>query len=108
MKILILGGYGTFGGRLAELLAIDPRLTLVIAGRSFTKAQAVIQTFPAGAQKIALEFDRAGDVHMQLRACAPDLVIDATGPFQLIDGGSGRYPIANNYLLKLSAPESTV
>lgn len=83
MKILILGGYGTFGGRLAELLATDTRLTLLIAGRSFTKAQAVIQTFPAGAQKIAIEFDRNGDVTAQLRACTPDLVIDATGPFQL-------------------------
>lgn len=83
MKILILGGYGTFGGRLAELLATDARLTLLIAGRSFTKAQSIMQTFPAGAKKVALEFDRAGDVLTQLRACTPDLVIDATGPFQL-------------------------
>src|SRR5207248_8930751 len=38
-KILILGGYGTFGRRLAQLLTDDSRLTLVIAGRSLTKAQ---------------------------------------------------------------------
>jgi hypothetical protein len=38
-KILILGGYGTFGRRLAQLLADDSRLTLVIAGRSLAKAQ---------------------------------------------------------------------
>lgn len=48
MKILILGGYGTFGGRLAELLAPDTRLTLLIAGRSLIKARAIIQTFPKG------------------------------------------------------------
>ena len=32
IKILILGGYGTFGGRLARLLADAPELTLLIAG----------------------------------------------------------------------------
>src|SRR5690242_2489778 len=40
MKVLILGGYGTFGGRLAQLLADEARLTLIIAGRSRAKAQA--------------------------------------------------------------------
>src|SRR5262249_15834180 len=38
MKVLILGGYGTFGGRLARLLADEPALTLLIAGRSHAKA----------------------------------------------------------------------
>ena len=33
-KILILGGYGTFGGRLAQLLDGTAGLRLVIAGRS--------------------------------------------------------------------------
>jgi uncharacterized protein YbjT (DUF2867 family) len=33
-RILILGGYGTFGGRLAQLLAGEEGLTLVVAGRS--------------------------------------------------------------------------
>ena len=83
MKILVLGGYGTFGGRLVELLVTDTRLTLVIAGRSLKKANEFIQSLASGAQKIALEFDRNGDVLAQLRACSPDLVIDATGPFQL-------------------------
>jgi len=31
MHVLILGGYGTFGGRLAQLLADEARLTPVIA-----------------------------------------------------------------------------
>ncbi len=39
LKILILGGYGTFGARLAQLLDDDPRLTLIIAGRSRAKAE---------------------------------------------------------------------
>jgi KR domain. len=38
MKVLILGGYGTFGGRLAQLLADESSATLIIAGRSYEKA----------------------------------------------------------------------
>ena len=82
MKILILGGYGTFGGRLAQLLATDERLILLIAGRSKEKADAFCEKLPAGAQKIPLFFDRNGDVETQIRDINPDLVVDATGPFQ--------------------------
>lgn len=82
MKILILGGYGTFGGRLAHLLADDSRLTLVLAGRSKQKAEKFCQNLPIGANKIALAFDRNGDVEFQIRSTKPDLVVDATGPFQ--------------------------
>ena len=82
MKILILGGYGTFGGRLAYLLANDERLTLLIAGRSKQKADAFCKQLPVGAQKIPLFFDRNGDVEAQLKDINPKLVVDATGPFQ--------------------------
>ena len=40
LRVLIVGGYGTFGGRLARLLADEPRLTLLIAGRSLRAASA--------------------------------------------------------------------
>jgi hypothetical protein len=80
--VLILGGYGTFGGRLAQLLADDPRLTLMIAGRSRDKAAAFCAQLPAGATKVPLAFDREGDVGAQLRSAKPDVVVDATGPFQ--------------------------
>lgn len=82
MRILILGGYGTFGGRLAELLARDERLTLIIAGRSASKASAFIAGLAPGATKIPLAFDRDADVERQIRLAEPDLVVDATGPFQ--------------------------
>ena len=38
MKVLILGGYGTFGGRLVQLLADEPAVTLLVAGRNRQKA----------------------------------------------------------------------
>jgi hypothetical protein len=82
LKILILGGYGTFGGRLAHLLADDTRLDLLLAGRSEAKAAALIGTLPAGARKTAVALDREGDFKAQLVELLPDVVVDATGPFQ--------------------------
>ena len=81
-RILIVGGYGTFGGRVAVLLADEPRLTLMIAGRSLDKATVFCARLPPGAERIAASFDRDGDLDRQLRAMAPDTVVDATGPFQ--------------------------
>ncbi len=82
LKILILGGYGTFGGRLAQLLADDEQLTLLIAGRSKDKARIFCDQLPPGAVKIALRFERDGDVDGQLQQIQPDVLVDATGPFQ--------------------------
>ena len=83
MKILILGGYGTFGGRLAQLLADEPRLTLLIAGRSAEKATEFCHNLPASAQLLPLVFDRNGDIAAQLAASKPDILVDASGPFQM-------------------------
>jgi len=83
LTVLILGGYGTFGGRLAQLLADDPRIRLLIAGRSRAKAAAFCAQLPAGATTVPLAFDREGDVAAQLRDAKPDVIVDVTGPFQL-------------------------
>ena len=90
MKILIVGGYGTFGGRLAQLLAAERALTLVIAGRSQQKAVAFCASLAPGAATLPVRFDRDGDLAAQLRAIAPDLLVDATGPFQFYGGDSHR------------------
>lgn len=82
LAVLILGGYGTFGGRLAFLLADDARLRLLIAGRSHAQAAAFCAALPPGADRTPIVFDRGGDVDAQLRRIAPDIVVDATGPFQ--------------------------
>jgi hypothetical protein len=82
LKVLILGGYGTFGGRLAQLLANEAGVTLLIAGRSRDKAVAFCASLPAGAESQPLAFDRDGDVETQIAPIAPDLIVDATGPFQ--------------------------
>ena len=83
MKILILGGYGTFGGRLAHLLAEDERLSLLIAGRSIQKAKNFCEGLASGGQKVPVFFDRNANVEAQIREIHPDLVVDAMGPFQV-------------------------
>jgi saccharopine dehydrogenase-like NADP-dependent oxidoreductase len=83
LRVLIVGGYGTFGGRLARLLAGEPRLTLIIAGRSPRQAEQFCAALPATAALIPAAFDRAADIDAQLGALAPDLVVDASGPFQI-------------------------
>jgi uncharacterized protein YbjT (DUF2867 family) len=82
-RVLIIGGYGTFGGRLARLLADEPRLTLIIAGRSLAAARAFCETLSSRAELIAAQFDRDGDVAAQLRGAVPHIVVDASGPFQM-------------------------
>lgn len=81
LHVLILGGYGTFGGRLARLLAHEPRLTLLIAGRSRAKAEAFCRALGGAAEAVPLAFDRDADT-AQIAAGA-DIVVDATGPFQV-------------------------
>jgi len=88
LKILIVGGYGVFGGRIAQLLADEPRLTLIIAGRSLAKARAFCGQLQGQASLRAERFDRDGDVAAQLRAIAPDMLVDASGTFQ----GYGEVP----------------
>lgn len=90
MKVLILGGYGVFGGRLAELLADRAELELVIAGRSRARAQAFCADYPGPARVTPLALDRR-DIARGLEALRPDLVVDASGPFQ--DYGEDRYGV---------------
>jgi Domain of unknown function (DUF4166)/Saccharopine dehydrogenase NADP binding domain len=81
MKILILGGYGVFGGRLATLLSDRPELDLLIAGRNLQRAGAFCTGWTGQARVRPLAMDRA-DIRTALETEQPDLVVDASGPFQ--------------------------
>jgi len=80
-RILILGGYGVFGGRLAVLLADLPEVTLLVAGRDLVRAQDFCARFKGQAQVEPLKLDRR-DIARSLATIAPDLVVNASGPFQ--------------------------
>ncbi|WP_114088516.1 SDR family oxidoreductase [Thalassospira profundimaris] len=76
MKIVILGGYGVFGSRLAELLLRDGH-DVVVAGRHMTKARSCADNLGCSALEL--------DLHTcpeRIFSVAPDVVVDAAGPFQ--------------------------
>ncbi len=74
MNLLIIGGYGVFGSRLASLLVRDGH-DLTVAGRDIGAAQALAQTFGCAARSL----DRNGLLDFLKDY---DVVIDAAGPFQ--------------------------
>ena len=87
-----------------RLLADEPRLTLIVAGRSLASAQAFCAELQASAATVPAAFDRDGDVEAQLRALAPDIVVDATGPFQVY----GANPYRVEAQLRALAPNLVV
>ncbi len=93
MKVLIIGGYGAFGGRLATLLSDIAELDIIIAGRDLARATAFCATFRGLARVKPLALDRA-DIAAALAAERPDLVVDASGPFQ--GYGANRYGVVKS------------
>lgn len=78
VRILILGGYGTFGSHIARKLSQEKDLFVIIAGRREEKAM-------AEAQKLGVAWQVAdinGDLGAALKAASPDIVIHTCGPFQ--------------------------
>jgi hypothetical protein len=81
--ILIIGGAGTFGARVARLLAPREDCHILIGGRDPARAAALLTELGDNARFQA--FDRVKDVAAQLGLIQPWLVIDAAGPFQSDD-----------------------
>ncbi|MEL7048902.1 MAG: saccharopine dehydrogenase NADP-binding domain-containing protein [Pseudomonadota bacterium] len=77
--ILIVGGYGVFGGFLAKALTADPTFDVIVAGRSLEKANAHCAEFGGRALKLDINDSELDD---RLAALAPSVVVDAAGPFQ--------------------------
>lgn len=84
MRILVLGGYGHFGGRIARTLAADAGLDIVIAGRDAAHGRDFIAGTRIGRERMrAVRLDSDDDAFEQeLAAIAPALVIHTAGPFQ--------------------------
>jgi NAD(P)-dependent dehydrogenase (short-subunit alcohol dehydrogenase family) len=75
MKVLVVGGYGVFGERVARLLRRDGH-AVTVAGRDLASAQRL--TDEIGAQ--ALRFDRERDLD-RLPGLDVEVLVDAAGPF---------------------------
>jgi hypothetical protein len=83
LRVLIVGGYGTFGERLVQLIEEEPRLTLLVAGRSLERARACCARHAqAAATLVPTAFDRVHPDPQPLAALRAHLVVDASGPFQ--------------------------
>ncbi len=84
MKVLILGGYGVFGARMARLLLRDGH-HVTVAGRNGAAAQALAAELGCA----AVCMDREGDLGA---LAGHDVVVDAAGPFHAY--GRDRYRLA--------------
>lgn len=81
-SVLILGGYGNFGKRIASALAAK-QIPVIIAGRNETKAGALADAL--GKLATITTFDVNDTLPEQLEKLAPKVVINTCGPFQNSD-----------------------
>ena len=93
-RVLIIGGYGNFGSYIAEALASDPNVSLLIAGRSKPKADAFAAALAAINPAAGCALDIDADIEARIQEIRPDLIIHATGPFQSQDHRIARAAIA--------------
>jgi len=84
LRVLVLGGYGNFGGYVCRALASDARIRLIVAGRGRAKAEAFAARLVASNPAEAAVVDIVDPV-TAIAACRPDLVIHTVGPFQSQD-----------------------
>lgn len=92
MTVFILGGYGVFGGRLAKRLIQETDHTVIIAGRSRSKAEAFCAE-NGGTSQVA-DRDDVVSLRQALSRAEPDIVVDASGPFDF-DGTIKSYRVAS-------------
>ncbi|CAL4866491.1 hypothetical protein MMA231_00733 [Asticcacaulis sp. MM231] len=88
--ILILGGYGNFGKRIAHALSRHG-LPLIIAGRDLAKAEALCRDLP-NTRPLALDIH--GPLAETLKAEKLSVVVHTCGPFQGADYAVARACIA--------------
>jgi hypothetical protein len=87
-RVLVVGGYGFFGQRLVRRLARQEGLHVIVAGRSLGPAQALVRELaPIAAGSLAPMALDAQDPSLaaSLRELAPDILVNASGPFQRRD-----------------------
>ncbi len=81
-RILVLGGYGHFGGRICRALAAHgSSITLIVAGRDGAKAKLAANALGAQHEGCALDHT-VTDLANHLRALHVNAVVHTCGPFQ--------------------------
>jgi saccharopine dehydrogenase-like NADP-dependent oxidoreductase len=86
--VLIIGGSGVFGSRLAERLALSCDCRILVAGRSVERVAEIARSIAAGHPRARIEplvLDRERVTAEQVRSTGAAIVVDAAGPFQSMD-----------------------
>lgn len=78
-RILVLGGYGHFGGRICR--ALSPHVNLIVAGRDARQAERYAQSLGEAHQGLALDH-HAPRLAERLSELGADAVVHTCGPFQ--------------------------
>lgn len=86
--VLVIGGYGVFGGHLSKALNAAG-YNVIVAGRSRKKAEAFCRSY--GGQPLVLD-TRADGLEKEIAAISPAILVDAAGPYQAY--GPSPYRIA--------------
>ncbi|MEM9013659.1 MAG: saccharopine dehydrogenase NADP-binding domain-containing protein [Pseudomonadota bacterium] len=84
-SILILGGYGNFGKRIAQAL-VKAGASIIVAGRNKSKADAMRRQLDSRLVSVAT-FDAFTELGAELKKSRPSVVINTCGPFQTSDYG---------------------
>lgn len=80
--VLVLGGYGFFGGRISEVLARDGSIHLLIGGRDLDKARAKAEGMGLQEDQAVAIDAAAPDLASRMQQLCIDTVIHTAGPFQ--------------------------
>jgi hypothetical protein len=85
LRVLVLGGYGLFGSRLAERLALHPELHVIISGRTALACEAAARRLQGRTghpvSSCALDTN-APDFAKRMADLQPQVVVHCAGPFQ--------------------------
>lgn len=86
-KVLILGGYGNFGSRIALALA-KAKIPIIIVGRERQKAEILRNNLKKWATENLITvaaFDANKELEKELYLLKPSIVVNTIGPFQTTD-----------------------
>ncbi len=81
-RVLIIGGYGNFGSFIAQKLAENHHIQLIISGRSLDKASKLCTSLKAPNPPLPYRLDISDGLREALAEIKPDIVIHTSGPFQ--------------------------
>ena len=80
--VLVIGGYGFFGSRIAEALNRNPKIRVLVGGRDAAKACAAAQGLGLPPERGVSIDAAAGDLAGTLGSLGVNTVIHTAGPFQ--------------------------